>query len=108
MAYTIDLTLIMQNLFWMVEIHNMPVSRRLVKFAFATYQKSRVKTQVHIDIKKYADGTNILDRVNRDGVIGKIFGLIDAYRIHPAEMFEQRNVFAGFDVNDKGDEPWDE
>jgi len=106
MAYIIDLTLVMQNLFWLVAIYRVPVSRRLVKLAAKAYEESEIRTQVHFEIEKHVEGAKVLDRVHRDGALGKIVELIDLYRIDTAEMFELKDKIGVFDITGKDDEPW--
>jgi len=91
MAYIVDLTLIMRNLFWLVEIHQVPVSDRLLKFA-STYMPEG-RAQVHYEIKKYVQGTSIIDRAHRDSVLGRVVQVIDRYRINDADMFKLMEAF---------------
>jgi len=107
MAYIIDLTLIMQNLFWLMTIYHVPVSRRLIKFASVAYKESEAKGEVHFEVDKYVQGANIIDRVQRDGAIGQIIELINRHRVDTAEMFKLKGAIGAFDVSGKGDEPWD-
>ena len=107
MAYIVDLTLIMQNLFWFMAINHVPVSRRLVKLASLTYRESDVRSQVHHKIEMYVRRANIIDRAHRDGAIGQIVELIDSYRMDTAEMFKLKDAIGAFDTSAKGDEPWD-
>lgn len=106
MAYIIDLTLVMQNLFWLVGIYRVPVSRRLIKLAAKAYEESEIRVQVHFEIEKHVEGATVLDRVHRDGALSKIVELIDLYRIDTAEMFELKDKIGVFDITGKDDEPW--
>jgi len=106
MAYIIDLTLIMQNLFWFVAIYRVPVSRRLVKFAFKTYRESDVRSQVHFAIKEFVKGASVIDRMYRDPALGQIVELINRYRIDTAEMFDLKDQIGAFDISATDDEPW--
>lgn len=56
MAYIINLTLIMQNLFWLVAIYRVPVSRRLIKFASQAYKESDAMAGVHQEVESYVQG----------------------------------------------------
>src|SRR6202167_6346884 len=105
MAYIIDLTLIMQNLFWLVAIYRVPVSRRLIKFASKAYKESDAMADVHQEIESYVQGAGIIDRMHRDDAIRQMVELIDRYRIGTVEMFKLKDEFGAFDIS--GDEPWD-
>jgi hypothetical protein len=107
MAYIIDLTLIMQNLFWLMAIYRVPVSRRLVKLASLAYKDSEVRAQVHFEVEKYVRGTNIFNRIHRDGAIGQIIKLLNRYRTDTAEMFKLKDTFGRFNISGGEDEPWD-
>lgn len=101
MAYIVDLTLIMQNIFWLLSIHHVPVSPRLVKLACAAYKQSVVKTNVHEDIKKHVDGQNILDRLRRDNALDKIIELLNKNRINTAEMFALKEEMGQVNFHDE-------
>ncbi|KIM77072.1 hypothetical protein PILCRDRAFT_825611 [Piloderma croceum F 1598] len=104
-AYIIDLTLIMQNLFWLVTIHCAPISRRLIKFASKAYKESVAMADVHQMIKTYVRKLGIINHVHRDVWIRRIVESIDRYRIDTAEMFKPKDETRLFD--NSGDEPWD-
>jgi hypothetical protein len=107
MAYIIDLTLIMQNSFWLTAIYHAPVSPWLVKVAAKAYRKSVAMAVVHDEIKGFVKGANIIDHAHRDEAIGQIIGLINRYRIDSAKMFELKDKFSTVDVGAKADEPWE-
>ncbi|TDL22677.1 hypothetical protein BD410DRAFT_748466 [Rickenella mellea] len=105
MAYIVDLTLVMQNLFWLVSDSELHVSRRFIKLAFKAYSESKAKPHVHYDIDRHVKEANIFVLVDRDSALDKIIELIDHHRIESAEMFELRyrvGTIEGADV----DEPW--
>jgi len=106
MAYIVDLTLIMQNVFWLVSIYHVPVSRRLVKLAYIAYKESIVKTDVHEDIKKHVEGQNVFDRLRRDDALDKIVDLLNIYRINTEEMFRLRGDLGNVELSGKDDESW--
>jgi hypothetical protein len=102
MAYIVDLTLIMQNIFWLVTVFHIPLSHCLVKLAYIAYKGLIVKTNVHEAIKKHVKGQNFFDRLHRDSTLDKIAELLNEYRIDTEEMFRLQgsigNVkFAGQD-----------
>jgi len=105
MAYIVDLTLIMQNLFLLAIIDHHPVNRRLIKLAFKAYKESPVKDSVHNEIREYVKRTGVVDRVNRDGALDKIVELIERNRIESAEMRSLRGRIG--EIDSLEDEPWD-
>jgi hypothetical protein len=108
MAYITDLILIMQNLFWLTaEAPGSPVSRRLVKFAFQSYDASSVKAQVHFQILEHVTRSSVSVRADRDSVLEKIVELINSHRIYPAEMVALGRRIGVFDRFGGYDEPWD-
>ena len=107
MAYIVDLTLIMQNVFWLAATHNVPVSPRLVKFAYVAYKRSIVMPTVHEEIKEYVKGQTFLDRLNRDSALEKIVELLHRYRIDAAEMFRLGKDMGVIDFSGKDNESWD-
>jgi hypothetical protein len=107
MAYIIDLTLIIQNLFRLTAIYHASISPWLIKVAAEGYKKSVTMAVFHDEIKGFVKGANITDHAHRDEVIGQIIGLIDHYRINSAEMFELKDKFSTVDIGAKADEPWE-
>ncbi|KAF8805972.1 hypothetical protein BYT27DRAFT_6650089 [Phlegmacium glaucopus] len=87
MTYIVDLTLIMQNVFWLVSIHQVPVSRRLIMLAYSAYRKSTVMAQVHEEIRKHVAEQAVHHRLNRDNALSKIVELLNRNRINTEEMF---------------------
>lgn len=106
MAYIIDLTLVMQNLFWLVAIYRVPVSRRLVKLAAKAYQESTVKAEVHFEVQEHVSKETVVNRVQRDSALGKIVELINHFRIDTEEMFRLRGDIGTIDVSGQDDEQW--
>jgi hypothetical protein len=106
MAYIVDLTLIMQNIFWLVAIHRVPVSRRLVKFAYVAYKESIVMSDVHEEIKKHVKGQTVIDRLHRDSALGKIIELLNGNRIDTEEMFKLKGGIDKIHFSKNDDESW--
>lgn len=106
MAYIVDLTLIMQNIFWLVTIHRVPVSCRLVKFAYVTYKKSTVMPIVHTAIKVFVKEQAVLDRFNCDSAINKIEELLTKYSIDTPEMFRLKDDMKVVTFSGADDESW--
>jgi len=106
MAYIIDLTLVMQNLFWLSVVDERPMSRRLIKLALKAYNESPQKTRIHNAIVDYVKQAGVFERAGRDGVLEKIEELINSHRIESAEMHSLRNRISDYDLSAE-DEPWD-
>jgi hypothetical protein len=106
MAYIVDLTLIMQNLFWLAVIDRRAINRRLIKFAFKAYEESREKAQVHSDISDFVKQAGVFDRGSRDNVLDKIVELIGRNRIESAEMRSLESRIGDVDFSGD-DEAWD-
>lgn len=103
MTYIIDLTLVMQNIFWFQEDVGRPLTRRLIKFAVAVYSKSAEKRSLHQDIDEHVKDKTVFS--GRDVTLDKVIELIGRHRIDSAEMFKHRDKIA--ECNLGGDEEWD-
>ncbi len=106
MAYIVDLTLVMQNIFWLAVIDRRPITRRLIKLGFKSYEESSEKIRVHSDISEYVRQAGIFDRANRDNAVDKIVELIGRNRIESAEMRSLQGGIGEIDLSGD-DEPWD-
>jgi hypothetical protein len=109
MAYIVDLTLILQNLFWLTtqdEIQT-PLTRRLIKLAFQGYNKSIPKAIIHTEISRHVKETNIFQKVDRDITLLKVKELINRYRIEKEEMLKLKDEFGLINSSVAIDEPWD-
>jgi len=107
MAYIVDLTLVMQNVFWLVAIYHVPVSRRLLKLAFMAYKDSIVMSGVHEEIRRHVEGQRVRDRLHRDSALNKIVELLNRNRINTAEMFGLKEDIGNVDFSGKDDESWE-
>jgi len=101
MAYIVDFTIIMQVIFGLVINARLPLSRRLIKLAFATYSKSRERIQVHNGIK---DHVKLAGRTDRDAALAEMLRLIKNYQMKTEDMEELQHTMKGF--NNVEDEPW--
>jgi hypothetical protein len=106
MAYIVDLTLVMQNIFWFVAIYRVPVSRRIVKLGFTAYKESIVKSDIHEEIRKHVEGQSVRDRLRRDSALDKIIELLNGNRINTAEMFELKKDMGIINFSGEDDERW--
>jgi hypothetical protein len=106
MTYIVDLTLIMQNVFWLVSIYQVPVSRRLIMLACRAYQESTVMPQVHEEIRKHVAEQAVHHRLDRDNALSKIVELLNGNRINTEEMFRLKGDIAQIDLSGKDDISW--
>lgn len=107
MTYIIDLTLIMQTIFWLVAVYEVPITRRLIKSTYKAYHISTVRQEVHRRIEIYIEDVKFVDRVNRDSALGQIEDILKSYRIETQDMFNPENKFTELDLPREDDEPWD-
>lgn len=105
MAYIIDLTLVMQNVFWLAEGRH-PASRRLVKLAFRGYAESTIKVDVHRAISNYIKQTKPYAPGGPDVTLEEIVKIIKRYQIDSTEMWKLKSKIPPFDPSGE-DEPWD-
>jgi DNA recombination-dependent growth factor C len=89
MTYIIDLTLVMQNIFWLQEDVQRPLSRRLIKLAVAVYSKSDAKRLLHDEIDQHVKDKKVFS--GRDVTLDKVIELIDLHRINSVEKFKHRD-----------------
>jgi len=106
MAYIVDLTLIMQNIFWFVTMYRVAVLRRLVKLDYVAYKESVISSDIHEGIRKHVEEQTICDRLHRDNALDKIVELLNANRINTAKMFEWKGNIRTIDFSGKDDESW--
>ena len=71
MAYIVDFTIIMLVIFRLVVNAGLPLSRRLIKVAFATYNSSVERRQVHNEIR---DHVKEAGRADRDAALARCVG----------------------------------
>lgn len=105
MAYIIDLTLVMQNIFWLAEGKH-PTSRRMIKLAFKAYYESTVRANVHDSIAEYVKQANIYTPGARDLTLDKLVEIINRYKIDSTEMWGLRGDIPSFDASGP-DELWE-
>jgi hypothetical protein len=106
MTYIVDLTLIMQNVFWLVSIYQVPVSRRLIMLACRAYQESTVMPQVHEEIRKHVAEQAVHHRLDRDNALSKIVELLNGNRINTEEMFRLKGDIGQIDLSGEDDISW--
>lgn len=102
MAYIVDFTIIMQVIFGLVVNARLRLSRRLIKLAFAAYNNSRERVQVHIGIR---DHVKLARRTDRDAALAEMLRLIKNNQLGSEDMDELQLAVEKFD--NVVDEPWD-
>jgi hypothetical protein len=88
----------MQNVFWLVAIYRVSVSRRIVKLAYVAYKESIVMSAVHEEIRKYVEGQTVVGRLRRCSSVRKIVELLNENRIDTAEMFRLKEDDGSWDI----------
>jgi len=106
MAYLVDLTLVMQNIFWLISIRRVPVSRRIVMLGFKAYKESIVMSDIHEEIKKHVEGQKVFGRSRRDSTLSKVIELLNGNRINTVEMFELKKDIGYVDFLGEDEESW--
>jgi len=104
MAYIVDLTLVMQNLFWLTGGQHV-ASRRLIKLSFKAYYESETKARAHGMIAKLVKEKNLFAPGARDAIVEKIVETINRHRIDPMEMIRLKDRLGPYDPS-APDEPW--
>jgi hypothetical protein len=129
MTYILNLTLVMQNLFWIQNIlaenprsggHTtstthpprvtIPITRRLIKLAFNLHREADDLDILLNKIDKYSKKVNLfLPEGRADATVEKIIELINSSTISDEEAFKQRGSIKKLDESwEMGDdEAWD-
>jgi len=91
MVYVIDLILVMQNVFLIVQAQNTPTSVDIwmINLAVRTYRMSPIKAQIHTDIMDFVDKGGIADH-GRNNAVDRIVALIEQHRKESAELMKQK------------------
>ncbi|KAG8777722.1 hypothetical protein FRC15_011152 [Serendipita sp. 397] len=108
MAYIIDLTLVMQNIFWLVNATNgtYPTTRRLIKLAFRAYSESATKGRVHVLIEEHVRQFKPFIPGGPDATLEAIENIIHQCTINLDEMIRRRQEMPAFGTGEE-EEPWD-
>ncbi|KAJ7729018.1 hypothetical protein B0H16DRAFT_1893971 [Mycena metata] len=98
MGYIIDLTIVMQSLFWLTRaraeakskavgdpIATVPLSKRLVELAYKAYATDEHSRTVHAEIRQFVKRTIAL---KPELVLGQIVKLIKTHRFQPSKGFQ--------------------
>jgi hypothetical protein len=105
MAYIIDLTLVMQHIFCLVQGEHSTTSRRLIKLAYKAYYESDLKSKAHIMIEEHVNSTNTILPGARDTTIEKIIEIIGLFAMDPTDLSNLQSRLGEFEVSGT-DEPW--
>jgi hypothetical protein len=94
MMYIIDLTLVLQNLFWIQTLRNpdQPITRPWIKLAAAAYNESNVKAALHIKVKEFLSNQSNLLITGPDRVLLKIEELLHTYTLNSTEVLAKQNT----------------
>lgn len=106
MTYIVDLTLVMQNIFWLVSIYQMPLSPRLIMLACSAYKDSTMMAHAHEEIRQHVEAQFVHHRLDRDHSLSKIEELLNRNRINTEEMFRLKGEIGPIDLSGK-DDTWD-
>lgn len=99
MGYIIDLTIVMQSLFWLTRaraeakskakggdpIATVPLSKRLVELAYTAYATDEHSRTVHEEIRQFVKRKVAL---KPDLVLDQIVKLIETHRFQPSKGFQ--------------------
>jgi hypothetical protein len=89
MGYIVDLTIVMQRLYFLMQASGSrsPVNERLFKLALDAYKQASEHSlqKVHEDIRLFATRKNALSKSGR--VIEEVERLINVHRFKPSEHF---------------------
>jgi hypothetical protein len=106
MAYIVDLTFMMQHIFCLTQGRSSVISRRLIKLAYTTYNKSDRQSEAHDRIAEHVKDLNLISRGAQDTTMDKIVEIIDLSPITSAELPGLKASLQSFDLSGP-DEPWD-
>jgi hypothetical protein len=106
MAYIVDLTLMMKHIFCFTQGKSPVTSRRLIKLAYRTYNKSGLQSRAHVMIADHVKDLNLVSPGAQDTTIDKIVEIINLSPITSAELSGLKASLESFDLSER-DEPWD-
>jgi len=85
-AYIVDMTVILQSLFWLIQVQGgkyPDVTPAMLEEAITAFSTADVKADIHREIRLFVERTNFSDRMNRDVTLDKIIELLGKYRFDP-------------------------
>ncbi|KAG1777955.1 hypothetical protein EV702DRAFT_1027256 [Suillus placidus] len=115
MKYIIDLTLVLQTLYIVLQTPDLvsenrekpgkkELSRRAIKLAVKSYHESPMSGEVHNRIQEYDRDLTFRERADRDS-LDQLVQLLQSYNISAEEMPDLRGKIPTVDLS--SDEPWD-
>jgi hypothetical protein len=83
MGYIVDLTIVLEGLFWLkvAQPRNRSVSEVDVEAAFDLYNRSEERVKVHREIRGYVDGMSLFDHAHPDNAHDEVQRLIKSHRL---------------------------
>lgn len=128
MTYILNLTLVMQYLFWIQGILaakisprstsdpgppsdrvTVPITRRLIKLAFNLYLASDHREYLLTEISDFSKHANLVSGGGADATVKKIIALISSSAINDEEAFKQQSSIKALNESweHEADEAWD-
>jgi hypothetical protein len=107
MGYIVDLTILMQSLFWLMQARGggSAIQVKFIELAFDAYAKSGDRTKVHKEIRSYVTKTMVFKHGQRDQILEKVIDLIYTNRFQPPENYKIC-VRDGIVDDDDADHAW--
>lgn len=105
-AYIVDLTLVMQHMFCLMQEEDSVASRRIIKLAFKAYNESDLKSIAHNMISEHVSSINAIRPGAKDTTIEKIIEIIGLFRMDPAELSDMQSRIGNVSNRGRADEPW--
>ncbi|KIM19792.1 hypothetical protein M408DRAFT_30924 [Serendipita vermifera MAFF 305830] len=99
MAYIVDLTLVMQHIFVLVQGEDLATSCRVIKLACAAYNDSGLKSKAHTMIAEHVRSINTIKPGARDTTIDKIVEIIGLFQIDSADLSKPQVHSKDFQVS---------
>jgi len=90
MGYIVDLTIVMQALFWLMQDRGDAaiVLRKSIKSAYDTYAKKICRLKVHDEIRTFGEtftGFKVVSPKGKDETLAEVIRLIKTHRFNPME-----------------------
>jgi len=89
-GYIVDTTIVMESLFWLVQAHGEVAKGRypdlttdLIETAVKAFVESEIRMTIHREIREFADGAGVFDRLDSDVTLDRIIALLDKYEFDP-------------------------
>ncbi|KIJ58216.1 hypothetical protein HYDPIDRAFT_119801 [Hydnomerulius pinastri MD-312] len=106
MAYIVDVTLVLQNLFLLVSERHERASIFLIKVAIAAYKNSPARGYSRAEIEKYDKDANLIMRMDGDSALEAIAKLVRECSVTAVEAAELIKDIPHVDAQSRLDEEW--